>query len=195
MRRSLVWILVPGLILLGYLLLPKGEPSFHGTRLLQPKPLDFTLTGPEGPVRLGAFRDRLVLVFFGYTHCPDVCPTTLMELARVYRALSPREQARVQVIFIDVDPERDPPALADRYAKAFHPSFLGVTGEPEAIQKVAQAFGVYYQKSQYQGPGNYLVDHTASTFVLKGGALVLLYSPDRLQETEKVVADLRALGL
>lgn len=186
-------LLVLGLVGVAYLLLPKGSHSFYGTRLLNPKPVDFALEGPQGPVQLSQHKDKLVLIFFGYVHCPDVCPTTMLALKRAYEKLSPQEQERVQVIFISVDPERDTPQISDQYAKGFHPSFLGLTGSPEAIQEVARTFGVYYQKTQYRGPGEYLVDHTATTFVVKEGKLILLFSPDKVEETEKVVGDLRAL--
>ncbi|MFN3179020.1 MAG: SCO family protein [Thermus sp.] len=186
-------LLVLGLVGVAYLLLPKGSHSFYGTRLLNPKPVDFALEGPQGPVRLSDFKDKLVLIFFGYVHCPDVCPTTMLALKRAYERLSPGEQEGVQVIFISVDPERDTPQVSDQYAKGFHPRFLGLTGSPETIQEVARTFGVYYQKTQYRGPGEYLVDHTATTFVVKGGQLVLLFSPDKVEETEKVVGDLKAL--
>ncbi|ALJ91955.1 SCO family protein [Thermus aquaticus] len=199
MKRFWPAFLILGLLGLGYLLVPKGSHSFFGTRLLNPKPVDFTLEGPKGPVRLADFRDKLVLIFFGFVHCPDVCPTTMISLKQVYENLSPEEQRRVQVIFISVDPERDTPEIADQYAKAFHPAFLGLTGSPEEVQEVARAFGVYYQKTAYRGPGAYLVDHTATTFVVQGGRLVLLLSPDKLNFAQnpgylpKVVADLRAL--
>jgi protein SCO1/2 len=186
-------LLVLALVGVAYLLLPKGSHAFYGTRLLNPKPVDFTLEGPQGPVQLSQLRGKLVLIFFGYVHCPDVCPTTMLALKRAYEKLSPKEQERVQVIFISVDPERDIPQISDQYAKGFHPSFLGLTGSPETIQEVARTFGVYYQKTQYRGPGEYLVDHTATTFVVKEGNLVLLFSPDKVEETEKVVGDLRAL--
>ncbi|WP_114313085.1 SCO family protein [Thermus caldifontis] len=192
-RLALPVLLVLALVGVAYLLLPKGTHSFYGTRLLNPKPVDFALEGPQGPVRLSDFKDKLVLIFFGYVHCPDVCPTTMLALKRAYERLSPKEQERVQVLFISVDPERDTPEVSDQYAKAFNPSFLGLTGSPETIQEVARTFGVYYQKTQYRGPGEYLVDHTATTFVVKGGQLVLLFSPDKVEETEKVVGDLKAL--
>ncbi|WP_038048666.1 SCO family protein [Thermus caliditerrae] len=184
---------VLALVGLAYWLLPKGSHSFYGTKLLNPKPVDFLLQSPSGPVRLGEMRGKLVLIFFGYVHCPDVCPTTMLALKRAYEALSPEEQNRVQVVFISVDPERDTPEIADQYAKGFHPRFLGLTGSPETIQEVARSLGVYYQKTQYRGPGEYLVDHTATTFVVLEGKLVLLFSPDKVEETQRVVADLRAL--
>lgn len=199
MRRF--WPLLPVLgLLLGYLLLFRGGHghAFFGTRLLNPKPVDFALEGPQGTVRLRDFRDKLVLLFFGYTRCPDVCPTTLLGLKRAYEGLAPEERRRVQVIFVSVDPERDTPETADRYAKAMNPAFLGLTGRPEVLQEVARTFGVYYQK-RYQGAGDYLVDHTATTFVIRGGKLVLLLSPEKLdfiQNPEylpRVVADIRAL--
>lgn len=193
MKRLLpAFLLVLALLALAYLLLPRGH-TFYGTRLLNPKPVDFALEGPQGPVRLSQFQDKVVLLFFGFTHCPDVCPTTLLALKRAYERLTPEERAQVQVVFVSVDPERDPPEVADRYAKAFNEAFIGLSGSPEAVREAAQAFGVFYQKSQYQGPGNYLVDHTATTFVVQNGKLVLLYSPDKVEATDKVVADLRAL--
>ncbi|MCS6867974.1 SCO family protein [Thermus sp.] len=194
MRRRIFPLLAVLLLVgLAYWLLPKGGHSFYGTRLLNPKPVDFTLQGPSGPVRLGEMGGRLVLLFFGYVHCPDVCPTTLIALKRAYERLSPEEQARVRVVFVSVDPDRDTPEVSDRYAKGFHPSFLGLSGSLEAVQEVARTFGVYYQKTQYRGPGEYLVDHTATTFVVQDGKLVLLFSPEKVEATDKVVADLRAL--
>ena len=193
MKRLLpAFLLVLALLALAYLLLPRGH-TFYGTRLLNPKPVDFALEGPQGPVRLSQFQDKVVLLFFGFTRCPDVCPTTLLALKRAYERLTPEERAQVQVVFVSVDPERDPPEVADRYAKAFNEAFIGLSGSPEAVREAAQTFGVFYQKSQYQGPGNYLVDHTATTFVVQNGKLVLLYSPDKVEATDKVVADLRAL--
>lgn len=198
MRRF--WFLLPVLgLLVGYLLLFQGNHAFFGTRLLNPKPVDFALEGPQGTVRLHDFQDKLVLLFFGYTHCPDVCPTTLLGLKRVYEGLTPEEQRRAQVIFVSVDPERDTPEIADRYAKALNPAFLGLTGRPEVLQEVARTFGVYYEKTQYRGPGDYLVDHTATTFVIRGGRLVLLLSAEKLDFIKnpgylpRVVADVRAL--
>lgn len=193
MNRFALFLL--GLLVLGgalYLASRRGH-VFYGTRLANPKPVDFTLEGPKGPVRLADFKDKIILIFFGYTHCPDVCPTTLLEIRKVFSALAEGERSRVQVIFVSVDPERDPPEVADRYAKQFHPSFLGLSGSPEAIRQVAQAFGVFYQKTQVVSPDQYLVDHTATTFVVKDGKLVLLFSPAKIGETERVLADLRAL--
>lgn len=193
MNRFALFLL--GLVVLGgalYLGSRKGD-AFYGTRLANPKPVDFTLEGPKGLVRLADFKGKIVLIFFGYTHCPDVCPTTLLEIRKAFSALSEGERSRVQVIFVSVDPERDTPELADQYAKQFHPSFLGLSGSPETIRQAAQAFGVYYQKSQVVSPTEYLVDHTATTFVVREGKLVLLFSPDKIKKTERVVADLRAL--
>lgn len=108
MKRLLpAFLLVLALLALAYLLLPRGH-TFYGTRLLNPKPVDFALEGPQGPVRLSQFQDKVVLLFFGFTRCPDVCPTTLLALKRAYEKLPPKAQERVQVIFVSVDPERDP---------------------------------------------------------------------------------------
>lgn len=192
MKRLLpAFLLVLALLALAYLLLPRGH-TFYGTRLLNPKPVDFALEGPQGPVRLSQFQDKVVLLFFGFTRCPDVCPTTLLALKRAYEKL-PEGPGACPGDLRERGPRAGPPEVADRYAKAFHPSFLGLSGSPEAVREAAQTFGVFYQKSQYRGPGEYLVDHTATTFVVKEGRLVLLYSPDKAEATDRVVADLQAL--
>ncbi|MEN2982240.1 MAG: SCO family protein, partial [Thermus sp.] len=106
---------------------------------------------------------------------------------------TPHPHARVRVVFDSGAPDRATPERSDRYAKGVHPSVLGRSGSPETSQEVARTFGDYDQKTQYRGPGEYLVDHTATTFVVQDGKLVLLFSPEKVEATDKVVADLRAL--
>ena len=123
------------------------------------------LPDADGKMRsLTEFKGKVVVVFFGYTQCPDVCPTTMAELSQVRRALGP-DAERLQGIFVTVDPERDTAELLASYVPAFHRSFLGLRGDAEATAKTAKEFKVFYQKSPGSSPDNYSVDHTAATFI------------------------------
>jgi protein SCO1/2 len=126
---------------------------------------ELALTDHNGkPRTLADFRGKVVTVFFGFTHCPDVCPTTLAEMAQVVTALGP-DGDRVQVLFVTVDPERDTQQVLAQYVPAFHPSFLGLYGDAEATARAAKAFKIYYQK-QPAKDGHYSVDHSAGTYIL-----------------------------
>jgi len=117
---------------------------------------------------------ELVLVFFGYTSCPDVCPLTLTHLTQALQDLGPEAQ-RVQVVLITVDPDRDTPERLEQYLGAFHPSFLGLTGTEIEIRAVADSFGAFFAKSG--GGADYTVDHTARTFVLDSTGHIPLTFP------------------
>jgi protein SCO1/2 len=126
---------------------------------------DFRLSDPSGKTRtLADFRGKVVALFFGYTQCPDVCPTTLAELAAAMAKLGP-DAARVQVLFVTVDPERDTPELLARYVPAFQPSFLGLYGDAAATAATAKEFRIIYQKQPGATPGTYSVDHSAGTYL------------------------------
>lgn len=126
---------------------------------------DFRLTDHNGRVRsLADFRGRVVAVFFGYTHCPDVCPTTLADFAAALRLMGPAGD-RVDVVFVTVDPERDTADLLRQYVPAFHPRFLGMRTDPESLRELAGEFKVVYQKSGVKAADDYLIDHSAGTFV------------------------------
>lgn len=128
---------------------------------------DFTLQSADGPVRLADLRGKAVLVYFGYTFCPDICPTALTATAEGLRQLTPAEAAKVAVIFISVDPERDTPAHLKEYAAFFHPAIVGVTGSPETIAEVARRYGAFYAKQNaITAGGSYVVDHTSDTFLV-----------------------------
>lgn len=116
------------------------------------------------PRTLEDFKGKVVVLFFGFTQCPDVCPTTLAEMAKVIKELGP-DGAKVQVLFVSVDPERDTRDLLRQYVTAFHPSFLGLVGDAEATTRTAKEFKVYVQKQPTKG-GGYSVDHSAGTFIL-----------------------------
>jgi protein SCO1/2 len=123
------------------------------------------LTDHNGARRaLTDFRGKVVVIFFGFTHCPDACPTTMIELARVARDLG-ADAARMQVLFVTVDPERDTPEVLRQYVPAFQPTFLGLYGTADETARTAKEFKVYYQKQRLPG-GGYTMDHSAGTFVL-----------------------------
>lgn len=128
---------------------------------------DFSLQSAAGPVALQDYRGKLVLVYFGYTYCPDICPTSLAATAGGLSLLTPEELAKVAMIFISVDPKRDTPARLKEYAEFFHPAIVGATGTPEAIAEIARRYGVFYaeQKVATAG-GGYVVDHSSDTFVV-----------------------------
>jgi protein SCO1/2 len=127
----------------------------------------FTLQSASGPVSLQDYRGKLVLVYFGYTYCPDICPTSLAATAEGLKQLKPEELARVAMIFISVDPKRDTPARLKEYVEFFHPAIVGVTGTAENIAEIAKRYGVFYaeQKVETAG-GGYVVDHSADTFIV-----------------------------
>jgi protein SCO1/2 len=202
MPRRAIWIILmvslPLLMAAAAFVLSRDTYQPYGTRLLNVRPAEanqFTLTAHDGSSKsLSDFRGKVVLIFFGFVNCPDVCPTTLLELSKVYKALTAAEQARVQVALISVDPERDSLEKLRDYVTFFNPSFIGLTGTPEQIADVARRYGVFYQKSQIKSPNDYNVDHTASVFALDPmGQLRLVYSSGRVAATERVAQDVRWL--
>lgn len=153
---------------------------------------NFTLTDADDtPVSLSDFRGQYVFIYFGYTFCPDFCPTTLAKLAQVRQQLGD-EADNVQVIMITVDPERDTPdALAD-YVSRFDPTFVGLTGTTEAIDAAGQPFGVFYQRNEGSEATGYLVDHSTRTYLIDpAGNARVAYPHDAT--VEDIVADLRWL--
>ncbi|MGE5470911.1 MAG: SCO family protein [Bacteroidota bacterium] len=127
---------------------------------------DFTLQSASGPLSLHDFRGKLVLVYFGYTYCPDVCPTSLAATAEGLKQLRPEELARVAVIFVSVDPQRDTPARLKDYVEFFHPAMVGVTGTPEELAEIARRYGVFYARQPADTAGGYVVDHSSDTYVV-----------------------------
>jgi protein SCO1/2 len=153
---------------------------------------DFKLTDHNGRTRtLADFRGKVVAIFFGYTHCPDVCPTTLSDFAIAMRDMG-KEAERVQVLFVTVDPERDTPEMLAKYVPSFNASFLGMYTDPASLAAIAREFKVVYQKNTVTGSKNYLIDHSAGTYVfdLKGQLRLLIpYGAG----AKDIAHDLRAL--
>ena len=126
---------------------------------------DFSLTDHNGkPRTLADFRGKLVFVFFGYTHCPDICPTTLSDMAGIMKSLGP-DADKLQVLFITLDPERDTPEVMAGYVPVFHPGFLGLYGDRAATEKVARDFKIFQQRVSGPDGKSYTIDHTAASYV------------------------------
>jgi len=153
---------------------------------------DFALTDPAGKTRtLADFRGKAVVVFFGYTQCPDVCPTTMSTLAETMKLLG-ADADRVQVVFITIDPERDTPALLAEYVPAFDKRFIGLSGDAAATERVAKEFKVIYQKQPGPTPSTYTMDHSAGVFMFDPAGRLRLYA-GHAQTPDLYAHDLRAL--
>ena len=151
-----------------------------------------SLTDHNGQARtLEDFRGKLVLVFFGYTQCPDVCPTTLSEMANVMQLLD-KDADKVQVLFVTLDPDRDTPALLSRYVPAFHPSFLGLVGDKAATDEVVKEFKLFVQKIPAKSGSGYTIDHTAGSYVFDKQGHIRLFIRHG-QGAEPIAKDIRAL--
>ena len=153
---------------------------------------ELRLTDHDGRERtLADFRGKVVVVFFGFTHCPDVCPTALAKVAKAVKLLG-SEASRVQVLFVTVDPQRDTPQLLKQYVTAFHPDFLALRGEGDALTKVTKAYHVYWAIREGRTPETYTVDHSGQLFALdREGKTRLLFAPEA--ESAAIAADLRLL--
>ncbi|MCB0119696.1 MAG: SCO family protein [Anaerolineales bacterium] len=150
--------------------------TFHGTVIQSPeRAYDFTLTGANGDVSVSNFRGKLVLVYFGYTFCPDICPATLANVAQALRDIGTKADD-VQLIMVSLDPERDTPDKLAEYVGHFYPTFIGITGTKEQLDEIASLYGIYYQKTEGSSATDYLIDHTATLLVLdREGYLKLVF--------------------
>lgn len=136
---------------------------------------ELSLPDADGkPRQLADFKGKVTLVFFGYTQCPDVCPTTLAELATVKRDLG-KDGERVQGVFVSVDPERDTPEILKAYMAGFDAGFVALRGTPEQTQAAARNFKVFFAKAPGKTEGSYTVDHTAGTYVFDAQGRVRLF--------------------
>jgi protein SCO1/2 len=165
-----------------------GPTLASGTWLPRPKTIEgVQLTDTSGhPFTSQQLRGQPSLVFFGFTHCPDVCPTTLVKLAQITKAA---QVPNLRVLVVTVDPERDTPNVLSAYVHAFDPGFIGLTGDPQAIKNIAGEFNVAVSRVDLPG-GDYTMDHSAVVFLLDdAGRIVGIFTPPF--ETEKFASDLR----
>jgi protein SCO1/2 len=149
-----------------------------GTEMSEPFPApDFTLTYVDGRnIAISDFQGKIVLLYFGYTFCPDVCPSTLLDLKRAVNELGD-DGENVQVMMISVDPKRDTPEVVAEYAAHFHPTFIGLSGTEDEIAQVTSLYGIYYEAHEGTAESGYLVDHTASVILIdKAGNFRATYS-------------------
>ena len=161
-----------------------SEPRSQAARLMNelmsgktPIGMLFTLTDQHGKkTRLADFRGKLVLLYFGYTTCPDVCPTDLAAMAQAIELLG-SQGAQVQPVFITLDPARDTRELLRDYARAFHPRFAALSGSEAEIRRIATAYKVYYEKSTPANSKVYLIEHTAFTFLLDRDGKYRMFFP------------------
>ena len=154
---------------------------------------DFSLVDPDGKVRtLADFKGKVVVMFFGYTQCPDICPTTLTEMQQVMTLLGPKSD-KVQVLFVTVDPERDTAAILKQYVPSFDSRFLGLRPADEAaLEKVTKDFKIYYKKVPGTSPGSYTMDHTAGSYAFDPEGRLRLYIK-HAQGPETLAHDLKEL--
>lgn len=127
---------------------------------------DFTLQSADGPVTLHDLRGNVVLLYFGYTHCPDACPTTLTQWRAAFKTLPPHTQEHVRGIFVSVDPERDSPELLKTYAHHFHPNIIGVTGTQSELRKISAEYRASYEKADIASSSEYAVNHSGYVYVI-----------------------------
>lgn len=173
-----------------------GEPSkpkFHSIDVTgAPFGQGFALTDFDGtPRTLADFKGQAVAVFFGFTRCPDACPMALVKLAEAAKLLGP-DAARLQVVFITVDPEHDTPELLRLYVPAFHPRFIGLTGTPQQIAEVTKSFRAYAAKVKGTTPDDYTIDHTTFTYLYDPHGRLRLMARHEI-EVGELAADIRAL--
>ncbi|MEZ4702203.1 MAG: SCO family protein [Rhodothermales bacterium] len=168
-------------------------PAVYGTYIDPPAPIsDFTLRSGDAEVHKRQFEGRYTVVVFGYTYCPDVCPTTMRRLAQAVSLLGDAGD-EVEVLLVSVDPERDDPVRAQAYARTFNPRFVGASGSPADIESVAGAFGIHHERSEATTGDDYLIDHTATITLLDPrGDAVLHWSFDTTPE--QIAADLIVLA-
>ena len=200
-RRMFVAAIALGLALLVSFLFTRYsayrnvQENFYGQALVPARPaFDFHLVDQDGKAfHLSQMRGKAVLFSFGFTHCPNVCPTTLSDLAKVYQALPAKDREKVQVLFVSIDPQRDKPETMKNYVPYFNDSFIGLTGTGAQLTEAAKAYGAYYEIVHDQGanPEVYTVNHSALTYLITpDGKWKLLYNFDQLSDSKKMVRDI-----
>jgi len=169
-------------------------PSLHGSVIEPPQPMpDFSLQSGSGEVRLSGFRGKIVLLFFGYTSCPDICPVTLANLRQALMDLGEEKAAQVQVVYVSVDWKRDTPEKVSAYVGGFRPDFVGLTGGQAQIEELTRAYGIYYKFNEPDPEnGFFTVDHSASTLVLDRSGNLVMTLPYGLTPAE-LTEDLQVL--
>lgn len=197
---AIIGLLIAALVWLAFFWSPAGTPLSGGghsgnSGVLANKPPaggDFVLQGADGSVALANYRGKVVLLYFGYTFCPDVCPTALSLLAQALSGLTPDELEKAQGIFISVDPERDTMEVMKAYPPFFHPKIVGATGSADQVAVVAKQYGASYMKQKPDGDAPYSVDHSSFTYVIDTEGKLAAVLPHGTPP-QKIVDQVRAL--
>lgn len=188
----LLLILIGWGVILYQLLGVKSKADFYGNSFEREVP-DFTLTDQNGSkVSLGDFKGKAVFVFFGYAHCPDICPITLTTLNNVMTELGD-DSKDVQVLFVTIDPERDDRETLKNYVPFFNKSFIGLTGTPDEIKAVADSFGAYYTKEETGSEAGYFMGHTSSIYLIDPGGDIILRYPQGKMDPKEIAKDIERI--
>jgi protein SCO1/2 len=198
MSKKILWVGIASLaviaVAISLAILFAKPPSFNGTSYNEPYPIapQIELTKLNGETfRLSDQKGKIVLLFFGYTSCPDVCPTTLAELNAVMGDLGNKAES-VEVVFVSVDPERDTPEKIQKYVEHFNPGFVGLSGSVEELQNIWTNYGVYREKAESDSALGYIVNHTARTYLIDvDGNLRLSYGFQT--PVKDIVSDIKTL--
>lgn len=199
-RRSLLRILIGmlfvivllwGIILYVYLN-SNSKADYYGIVYKREAP-EFTLTDQDGDqVSLSDFEDKVVLIFFGYTNCPDICPMTMSVMNNVVDQLGDQAD-HVQVVFVTVDPERDTQQKLKSYIPYYNKSFVGLTGTPEEIDKVADDYNVYYSKEEVESSSEYLMGHNSSVLLITPDGEIFLRYPQNRMDPASIAGDIKRI--
>jgi protein SCO1/2 len=173
-----------------------AQRGYFGQRLFPPKEaFDFNLIDQDArPFQLHQLRGKVVLFLFGFTHCPNVCPASLTNLAGIYQKLQPEQRKQVQILFLSVDTKRDTPAVLKNYVPWFDASIIGLSGSKDAIDRTVQEYGGSYEivPGSSQDPNDYAVNHSAYIYLVNpSGQLELLYDNEKLTDTDRMLGDIR----
>jgi protein SCO1/2 len=179
-----------GVLLAWFFILPRFRPHIFGGAVIQStqKAPRMELTSADGSVRMTDFEGKVVVVYFGYTFCPDVCPATLSKLADSVDLLGDKAED-VQIIMVSVDPARDTPEMLKDYVQHFHPGFLGVTGDEATVNRVATLYGVVYEQAAGSEATGYTIDHTSTVILVDREGYLKLVLPFE-GTAEQIAADI-----
>ncbi len=170
----------------------KSKSDFYGN-VYEREALNFTLTGHDGSkVSLSNFKDKVVLLFFGYTNCPDICPITLSVMNNVIDKLGDKAD-NVQVLFVTVDPERDTVEKLKSYMPYYNESFIGLTGTPEEIDKVAVDYNIFYSKEEVDSSSGYLMGHNSSVLLITPDGEIFLRYPQNSMDPVSIAGDIKRI--
>jgi protein SCO1/2 len=192
---AILSVLLCAFLITRYTVYREVQEKFFGQTLVPAKDAyDFHLVDQDGnPFQLSQLRGKVALFSFGFTHCPNVCPTTLADLAKVYRAVPDKNRPQLQILFITIDPDRDSADKMKEYVPYFDSTFKGLTGSADQIAQTAKAYGAFYEKqpTTAEDPNVYFMNHSAYIYLIgPDGKWRILYGFDQLNETEKIAGDI-----